>query len=135
MATDRILTASAATTTAGQPAAARDLCAQIRSELGGARADLCLLLGSAHFEDEFDSLASTVQEQLSPRSFVGATAEGVIAADREYERQPALVLWAGSLPRVQLATFHIDQEQLQKLGSADALRELTGVPAESAAHF
>jgi small ligand-binding sensory domain FIST len=130
-----IITASATTTDVGARSAPRDLCAQIRSELGGARADLCLLLGSAHFEDEFDSLAAVVQEQLNPRGFLGATAEGIIAADREYERQPALVLWAASLPRVEIATFHIDQEQLQKAGSAEALRELTGVPAGAPAYF
>src|ERR1041385_9000547 len=96
MAAAEIVIATAVTTDVGPRASPRDLCAQIRSELGGAHADLCLLFGSAHFEDELDSFAAAVQEQLSPRGFIGASAEGVIAADCEYERQPALVLCAAS---------------------------------------
>lgn len=124
----------------GQAAPGRvDLCAHLVDELAGglsgARADLAVLLASAHFEDELAGLAERLFERLAPRAMIGSTAEAIISGQYEYEGQPALVLWAASLPGAQVISFHLVQENLEQIETQQDLIERLGVPPEARPGF
>lgn len=103
--------------------------------LDGQRVDLCMLFASAHYEEQIDSLTQHLTERLGPRAFVGATAEAVICGEREYERQPAVVIWAASLPGVTASAFHLTQEDLERLNTPEGLAEHIGVSAADRPYF
>ena len=113
----------------------RELATQIAAGLSGRRVDLCILFASAHFEDELDEIVSQIHETLRARAFIGTTAEAIIADDQEYEGRPALTLWAAHLPNVELASFHLSQEDLERLDTPEALREHLTVPLEADPSF
>lgn len=108
--------------------AAAELIEGVRSSLEDSRADLCILLASAHFEDSLQRICERIEDSLSPRSFIGATGEGVICGDTEYEQQAAIALFSARLPAAQLVSFHFSTDDLGRFDSAAALREHMGVP-------
>lgn len=118
-----------------QPETADELARSIRAQLGTASVDLCVLFASAHFEDEIEVLAEKLHDLLSPRAFAGCTAEAVIAGEHEFERQPGLVLWAGSLPGAQCRSFHFSHEDSKRLDSAAAVIEHVGVSPDDEPSF
>lgn len=108
-----------------------ELLASLSEQLGGARADLCLVFASAHFEDELPALAERMYERLNPQAFIGTTAEAVLSGEIERENQPGLVVWAAHLPRVRCRSFHLAEEDSRRLDTAPAIVEHIGVdPAE-----
>jgi small ligand-binding sensory domain FIST len=128
--------ASAVSNVVGHPDTARNLVASVSKSLDAAHADLLVLLASPHFEAELPALVESLLESLRPRAFIGCTAEAVIAGEFEYEHQPAIMLWAAHLPRVNLASFHIYEESdLARLEDDAALREYLGVPAGVSPQF
>jgi small ligand-binding sensory domain FIST len=128
------VTTALATSTAGGDCAER-LVAQIQAGLTGQPADLCFLFASAHFEDQLASLAERVYERLGTRALAGLTAEGIICGDREYESQPALVVWAARLPGTRVLSFHLSEEDVEQLDTPELLREHLGVPADAQPSF
>ncbi|MBU0637866.1 MAG: FIST C-terminal domain-containing protein [Planctomycetes bacterium] len=121
---------SAVTTETGQDDTARRLAAEVNQGLSGRPVSLCVLFASAHFEDEVERLADELHDTLRPHAFIGATAEAVIAGNREYEHEPALTLWAAHLPGVQATSFHISEADRHKLDSPDAWQDYLHVSAE-----
>lgn len=111
------------------------LCEQVQAALGGPSVDLCLLLASAHYEDEFPRLVEQVYERLRPTAFIGGAAEAVVHDHFEFEGQPALTLWAARLPNVGARAFHLGQDDLASFDSPEALREYLGVPADERPSF
>lgn len=130
------MTVAAATTIlVGREQTARDLTAQINQTLENRPVDLAVLFASAHFEEEIERVALEIHDLLKPRAFIGSSAEGVIAGDKEFEGGPALALWAAHLPGAHVASFHLSQEDVTRLDSPAALREHLGVPADEEPSF
>ncbi len=73
--------------------------------------DLCLVFAGAPHLGHGKPLLSVVHELLAPRHLIGCGAGGVVGAGREIEEGPAAVVWAGSMPGVEISTHHFDVEQ------------------------
>lgn len=127
--------ASAVSECAAANEAAAELIERVRPALDESRADLCLLLASAHFEDGFQAVCEKIEESLTPRAFIGATGAGVMGGDTEYEQQTAIVLFVARLPGAKLVSFHLSTDDLGRFDSAEALREHLGVPASARPSF
>ncbi|MEW6545162.1 MAG: FIST N-terminal domain-containing protein [Nitrospirota bacterium] len=91
--------------------AGRALGASARRELGNAGADLAFLFFSAHYAPEAEDLCRAVREELTPRTLLGCTGEGIIAGSEEVETGSAAVLWAACLPEVRIAPFRLSFPQ------------------------
>lgn len=127
--------ASAVVTRTGLADASRQLCAGIEERLAGATPTVAVLLASAHFEDELQSIVSVVAERLAPRAMIGTTGEAVICGEFEYENQPAVALWAASLPGATVRSFHLSQDQLGGMSSAAELSDHLEIPPLSEPNF
>ena len=75
-------------------------------------------------------LLSEVHERLEPRVLIGCGAGGTVAAGRELEDTPGIVVWGASLPGAELETMHLtaerDAEGFRLLGLPESLSETTG---------
>ena len=73
-------------------------------------------------------LLSEVHDRLEPRSLIGCGAGGTVAAGRELEDTPSVVVWAASLPGAVLQTMHVtaerDAEGFRLLGLPESLTEI-----------
>ncbi len=127
--------AAAVATGTGTSDAPRELIERVRRDLDGRSADLCMLLASAHLEDEIEKIADRVFERLEPRALIGTTGEAVISGDSEYEGQAAVTLLAAHLPQAQCVSFHLSQDDLERLDSPAALHEHLGVPPSVNPYF
>jgi small ligand-binding sensory domain FIST len=87
-------------------AATREACSQAAKRCEGA-ADLAVVFVSPHHAARLEEAATAVQECFSPRVLLGCTGEGIIGAEQEMERQPAVTVWAARLPGVMLTPFHV----------------------------
>lgn len=126
-----------ATALATDPSAdvTEQLVSQIGATLGDHVVDACLLFASAHFEDEIAEIAAGIHDRLSPRTFIGATAESVVSGDQEYEGQPAISLWAACLPDVRIESFHLSQDDLERLNEPQAWHDYLHVTPTERPHF
>lgn len=111
------------------------LCAECDQRLDGERPDLVLLFLTSHFEDEAEEIVTTLTRRYPTAVLLGVSAESVIGPDSEYERVPALALWAAHLPGVELRPFAISPEAFATAATPDAWIELVGVPSERPAGF
>ena len=129
---DNLAIATGSLHSVDNPDAGQELAEQITSQLGPRPADLCFLFASAHFEEELEGIVSDLHETLSPRAFIGCSAETVVCNAYEYENQPTLGVWAAALPDVQIRTFHWSQTDLDRLSDpADWHEYLEADPAEN----
>ncbi len=115
--------------------ATAELLSPIDSMLTPGMADVGFLFVTAHFEDELDGILAKVQDFLPHATIIGCTAEGVVGADKEIERKPAMSLLAGSMPNVDIRLFHIEQEHLKAVKSVADMERLVGVSPESLPSF
>ena len=92
--------------------------------------DLAVLFASAGYEHGFPDLLQRTHQALQPRVLIGCSGQGVIGPSTEVEGEPALTLLTLSLPDAMLAPRHVSQAELQQCDSADATRELLGVPLD-----
>ena len=108
---------------------------QIRDQLGDVDLQLAMLFSSPHFADELDSIAADLAESTPIGAFIGVTGEAVIAGEREYENQAALVLWAAHMPGASARAFHLSKEDLERAADLEDFRELVGVRREARPSF
>ncbi len=87
-------------------AAALEVAASIRAQLGGTPIDLACVFFSAHHTEGVGRLAEVLTETLRPKLLLGCSGEGVIAGAEELETTPALTVWAAVLPDVHLHPLH-----------------------------
>jgi small ligand-binding sensory domain FIST len=97
--------ASATTTETDIQQAALDLIDQTRQQSGDLALDLLIVFASAHHAPGIETLTQSLRDALKPTTLLGCTAEGVIGADEEIERKPAITLIAAHLPGVELVPF------------------------------
>jgi small ligand-binding sensory domain FIST len=135
MKTDKMIIGTAVLPEAGRADAGEVLAGEAAAQLGGKRADLCLLFATAHFDDELEQIVADVQDRLSPRAFIGATGESVICNAVEYEQRPAVVLWTAHLPAARAVAFHLSQEDLDRLEEPAAWYDHLNVAAEQRPYF
>lgn len=77
--------------------------------------DLATVFLTRHHREAAAEISARLQEELCPQAMVGCTAEGVIGADEEIEREPGISLLAGWLPGVQLTPFYLSPRQIPDL--------------------
>lgn len=87
-------------------AAALEVAASIRAQLGGTPIDLACVFFSAHHTEGVGRLAEVLTETLRPKLLLGCSGEGVIAGAEELETTSALTVWAAVLPDVHLHPLH-----------------------------
>ncbi|MBN2448022.1 MAG: FIST C-terminal domain-containing protein [Phycisphaerae bacterium] len=127
--------ATAVVTDARCPEIGHTLAQQASAALDGQQVDLCVLFASAHFEDQFDRIADDVHERLLPQASIGATSDGIIHGEMEYEHEPAVALWVARLPGCSLRSFHVSEEDIAGFDAPNSLRDYIGVPADEGPHF
>jgi small ligand-binding sensory domain FIST len=95
-----------------------------------ARCDLAVVFASGQHLGMAKWLLSEVHERLEPRALIGCGAGGTVAAGRELEDTPGVVVWGASLPGAVLQTMHVtaerDTDGFRLLGLPESLTE----PAE-----
>ena len=79
--------------------------------LDGQTADLVFVFLAAAYGAASRSAFETLGDRLAAGCLIGTTAESVLANDTEYERQPAVAVWAAHLPGASLAAFALDYAQ------------------------
>lgn len=73
--------------------------------------DLLTVFSAGFTEQEAEGLLEHTA-QLNPKNMLGANCIGVIGREKEYYNQePALVIWAASLPATPVTSFHLRYEQ------------------------
>jgi small ligand-binding sensory domain FIST len=92
-----------------------------------ARCDLAVVFASGQHLGMAKWLLSEVHERLEPRALIGCGAGGTVAAGRELEDTPGLVVWGASLPGAVLQTMHVTAEReaegFRLLGLPESLTE------------
>lgn len=91
--------------------AAIDVAALLAHESLDRAADLAVVVASHHHSGSFAELGSRVAEVTGARHLFGATAETVIANEREHEESPAIAVWAAHLPGVDLTPVRLKFER------------------------
>jgi small ligand-binding sensory domain FIST len=90
--------------------------------------DLAVVFASSQHLGMAKWLLSEVHDRLEPRSLIGCGAGGTVAAGRELEDTPSVVVWAASLPGAVLQTMHVtaerDAEGFRLLGVPESLTEI-----------
>ena len=94
-------------------AAVRDLADAVRMQLGSSGIHLAFVFFSPHHVGKADLIAKMIREELSIDVCLGCSGEGVIADGEELETAPALTLWVGCLPAVQLIPLRLAFSQIQ----------------------
>jgi small ligand-binding sensory domain FIST len=87
--------------------AAGDLTDEVRAKFGNTPIDLACLFFSAHHAVRADVLTATISRSLRPQVLIGCSGEGIIAGGKELETEPAVTLWAASLPDVVLDPIRV----------------------------
>jgi small ligand-binding sensory domain FIST len=101
----------------------------VAADLGDSPPKFATLFVTAHFEDEVAAGARRLAEKLGGIPIVGCTAEGIVGADREIERQPAVSLLAGSAPGAWTRAVHVAQAELEA-SEPDNAPFLDGIEAD-----
>ncbi len=94
------------------PLAVEETAARVRSAIGDAPVDLAIVFVSPHHVTHLGTLYSLLAETLSPASFIGCTAGGVIGGGNEIEQRPGFSLTVASLPEVVLKPIHLNFQAL-----------------------
>ncbi|TWT44295.1 FIST N domain protein [Phycisphaerae bacterium RAS1] len=119
--------ATACATDPGASGVAGMLAEQLTAGLDGGRADVTLLFASPHFLESLPQLAVELHEALPTQALLGVSGESVIAGEREFENEPALVAWAAKLPGATVRSFHLSNDDIAGLDSPESLQESLGV--------
>jgi small ligand-binding sensory domain FIST len=88
-----------------------DAAAEAADGLDG-KCDLAVVFAGAPHLGRGKWILSAVHERLEPRNLIGCGAGGVLGAGREIEEGPGAVVWALSAPAAEIATHHLQAEQV-----------------------
>ncbi len=84
---------------------------QVLEQLDGSSADLVVCFVSPHFVGAVEDVAHALDQLLAPRALVGATTAAVVGDGLEVESEPAMSVFAASLPDVDLVPFALGAAQ------------------------
>lgn len=113
-----------------------EVCAAVRSALGGASPHLLVLFASPHHEAAFADMPARLAREFPGAHLLGCSAGGVIGGAREIEHRPGLSLTAASLPDVRVAPFHIGRTELPSADDGlDVWESAIGASAAEDPHF
>lgn len=90
--------------------AGREVLGRVCADLDGSP-DLAFLFITPQHAPQFEEVATMIDGELDASHLVGCTAEGVIGGGCEYERTPALTLWAAQLPGAKISSTHVRFEE------------------------
>lgn len=93
--------------------------------------DLLFLFGSFHHRSAFDDAADIVRKTLSPKAFIGVTAEAVLGNDRELDGiagMSAIALRFPAAANVRVHAWHSTPDDPLPLQDPAALRTRLGIP-------
>jgi small ligand-binding sensory domain FIST len=100
-----------------------------------ATCDLAVVFASGQHLGMAKWLLSEVHDRLEPRALIGCGAGGTVAAGRELEDTPGVVVWGASLPGAVLQTMHVtaerDAEGFRLLGLPESLTEVPDDTADT----
>ncbi len=92
--------------------------------------DIAVVFASGQHLGMAKWLLSEVHDRLEPKALIGCGAGGTVAAGRELEDTPGVVVWGASLPGAELETMHVtaerDAEGFRLLGLPESLAEPVG---------
>jgi small ligand-binding sensory domain FIST len=88
--------------------AAREVSEQVNQQLGGARADWCVVFATYEFADHLTTLLPALNEMIGTPYVVGCSAAGVIVGSTEVEQGPALGVLAVSSDQLTGTPFMFD---------------------------
>ena len=109
---------------------------QTKQEMGDATGDIAVVFISHHFAEEYDLAPPIIHEQLGPILVFGCSAGGVIGDSQEVEHRPGVSLTVGSLPGVEIRSFHLDGDGLpDQDASPSRWEEALGVRSEDNLYF
>lgn len=103
--------ATAIATQTDLAAAISEACDTVLDSLAGQSIDLAFVFLSASYGYSSRAGLETIGNLLQAKCLIGSTAESVLANGLEYERQPAVAVWAAHLPGVQLGPLSLDYSQ------------------------
>jgi small ligand-binding sensory domain FIST len=87
------------------------------------------LFGSFHHRSAFDDAANIVRKTLSPKAFIGVTAEAVLGNDRELDGIAGMSAVALRLPgKSKVHSWHSTPDDPLPLQNPAAMRERLGIP-------
>lgn len=99
---------------------------EVAAPFAGGDWQVGFLFGTPEHADSWQEILSEIQGTMAPVHLAGAAVAGVIASAAEVEEGPALVLWGARLPGTRVHSFYLDQEDLEKIGGAEELRQVLG---------
>jgi small ligand-binding sensory domain FIST len=105
--------ASAITTNKNWTEAVAELSAQVLEELGGEKRDLAVLFVHPHYIPVLKEMLPVVRKQIGARHLIGCTGAAIVGENKEVEQVPALSLLVGRLPNVDVAPFHLTQQEVE----------------------
>ncbi len=73
--------------------------------------DLALAFFSAPFIESLERNPGLLADRLGTRNIIGSSGDSVIGGDREYENEPAISIWAASLPGCDVRTMHLQYQR------------------------
>ena len=103
---------SVGVSTAGQiEDAIVEAAAKARAGLTGGAADLAVVFVSKDYEAAIRPAMEGLADAIGVRTLIAATAEGVVAGDREYEAGPAVAVWLARLPGAEIVPLALEYSQ------------------------
>jgi small ligand-binding sensory domain FIST len=88
--------------------ARRDLAARTATD---EPADLAVVFISSAYGSDIRPVCEGLADIVPARALVGTTAEGILAADNEYEGEPAVVVWLARMPGATVVPFAVEYGQ------------------------
>ena len=123
--------------TAGLLPQALDECAQrLQAALDDNEPDLLVVFAHPAYERQVSSVAAAVHERFPHAKVLGCTGAGIIGGGREVEGVPAFSMTAAHMPGVNIAQFHVTQDDLPSPDDPpQRWEELVGARADEDPHF
>ncbi|MCA9268302.1 MAG: FIST C-terminal domain-containing protein [Planctomycetales bacterium] len=123
--TNPILCGAGLSTKGNADAAIEEACSEAAKSFAGRTPDLAAVFVSPHHVDALDRIVAAVHQRLAPTALIGCTGESIVGGAREIEEEPAVSLWAASLPGATIRPMHLQFVRTLDGGSivgwADAL--------------
>ena len=105
-----------------------ELCGKVKEELGDKPVNLLLGFVAINFKEYFELVPEIIQKEISPDTFIGCSAGGLIGGGLEIEHKPSIVLTAAYLPGVEVNSFYLQDKELPDLDdSQESWYNLVGV--------